>query len=95
MKVLVNIIVLLFLTFLSAPTIVSLLEDEDSDVSVVYGFNEEEISKEIKEVVMNTHWVYEPAFIPVIKKSTEINAKYLRKHENVCGDIFCPPPENS
>lgn len=93
MKVLVNIVVLLFLTFLSMPTIVSLLEDEDTDVSVVYGFSEEEMHKEIKEVKIGPQWVYEPAFIPVIKKSTIIKSKNLQRHENVYGDIFSPPPE--
>lgn len=93
MKFLVNIVVLLFLTFLSAPTIVSLLQDEDTDVSAVYGFSEEEIHKEIKEVKMCPQWVYEPAFIPVIKKSALIKSKNLQRHENVCGDIFSPPPE--
>jgi hypothetical protein len=94
MKILVNIVILLFLAFLSAPTVVSLLNDEDDDITVVYGFDEEEMQKEMKEVkICPQHWVYEPAFMPVIKKSTLINSENLRKHESVFGDIFIPPPE--
>ena len=95
MKILVNIVILLFLAFLSAPTIVSLMEDEDDDITVVYGFDEEEMQKEMKEVkICPQYWVYEPAFIPVIEKSTLINSENLRKHDNsVFGDIFIPPPE--
>ncbi|WP_116788902.1 hypothetical protein [Flavobacterium psychrotrophum] len=93
MKVLVNIVIVMFLAFLAAPTIVSLLHDEDTEVSVVCGFSEEEMHKEIKEVKMGPQWVYEAAFVPVIIKSTAISSEYLQKHENVCGDIFSPPPE--
>ena len=50
MKILVNIVLFMFLSFLSAPTIVSLIEDE-ADVSIAYSLTEEEIHKEVKEVV--------------------------------------------
>jgi len=94
MKACVNIVVFLFFTFLAAPTIVSLLQDEDTDVSNVYSITEEEIQKEIKEVKAGLYNVFELAeLVPVIKKSALIQFKYLLKHNNVSGDIFSPPPE--
>ena len=39
----------MFVSFLTAPTIVSLIEDE-ADVSMVYSLTEEEIQKELKEI---------------------------------------------
>jgi len=93
MKICVNIVVFLFLTFLAAPTLVCLLEDDDKDVSVVYSLSEEEMHKEMKEVKAPPHHVFEFAFFPVVKKSTLIKSKNLQKHANVSGDIFLPPPE--
>ena len=49
MKTLVNIVLFLFVSFLAAPTVVSLIED-DADVSIVYSLTEEELQKELKEV---------------------------------------------
>ncbi|WP_185965604.1 hypothetical protein [Flavobacterium zepuense] len=94
MKACVNIVVFLFFIFLAAPTIVSLLQDEDTDVSTVYSITEEEIQKEIKEVKAGPQFIFElVALVPVIEKSALIQSKYLLKHSNVSGDIFLPPPE--
>lgn len=93
MKALVSIVVFLFITFLAAPTIVSILEDDDTETCVVYSMDEEEMHKDIKEIKVGVVHVYEPAFIPLIKKSSKIPSENLRKHECVSGDIFIPPPE--
>lgn len=93
MKVLIKIIVLFFLVFLAAPTIVSLLQDDDTKTSVVYSLDEEELQKEIKEVKIGVAYIYEPAIVPVVTRSLPINAHNLQKHENVSGDIFLLPPE--
>lgn len=96
MKALTSIVILLFLAFLSAPTLVSLLQEEDENITVVDSLDEEEVQKEIKQLKLNPHWVYEAAFIPLIKKSTRIQPNYLRRHEsNAFGDIFIPPPERA
>ncbi len=41
--------IFLFMSFLAAPTIISLLED-DCDTSMAYSLNEEEMQKEMKEI---------------------------------------------
>lgn len=95
MKVCVKIVILLFFTFLAAPTIVSIMHDEDdADITVMVSL-EEEIQKEIKEVKAAPHMVFEFAFVPGQKKSTLIKSKNPRGHNNVFGDIFLPPPELS
>jgi hypothetical protein len=91
MKFLANIVLILFLSFLAAPTVVSLMED-DADVSIAYSLTEEELQKELKEVK------YAPSefhchFIPLTKKSSEINSENLQRHDNVFEEIFSPPPE--
>jgi len=95
MKACIHIVVLLFFTFLAAPTIVSIMHDEDdADITVVVSL-EEEIQKEIKEIKVVPYTAFEFAFIPLQKKSTLIKSKNPRGHKNVFGDIFLPPPEFS
>lgn len=73
----------------------SLLEDDDAELCVVCDLSEEEMNKDSKEIKAWPHFIIELAFFPVIKKSAIIKSKYLRKHDNVSGDIFLPPPEKS
>lgn len=90
MKFVVNIVLILFLSFLAAPTIVSLIED-DADISMVYSLTEEEIHKEIKQLKEHPY-EFQPAYFPAVKKSTIISEN-LQRHGNVFEDIFSPPPE--
>lgn len=92
MKILVKITLFIFISFLTLPTIVSLLQDE-ADISVVYSFTEEEIHKEIKEVIAGPENEFQFTFLTCIDKVTLISSKYLQWHDNVFGDIFLPPPE--
>ncbi|WP_417351618.1 hypothetical protein [Flavobacterium alkalisoli] len=94
MKFLVKIVLFLFITFLSAPTIISLMEDDDADISMVYSLNEEEIHKEIKEIKAGPQIELELPLVILEKKSKVINSKNLLRHTNAFGDIFSPPPEN-
>lgn len=92
MKFAVNIVLVLFLSFLAAPTVVSLLQD-DADVSMVYSLTEEEIQKEIKEVKAHHHFYVEFTFYKADKQSSEIKSENLQRHDNVFEEIFSPPPE--
>lgn len=92
MKILVNIVLFLFLSFLSAPTIVSMIED-DADVSIAYSLTEEELQKEIKEVKAGPEQEFSIALLLISKKSTIINSENRQRHENAFGEIFSPPPE--
>ncbi|MCO6146578.1 hypothetical protein [Flavobacterium sp. NRK1] len=93
MKIIVNFVLFMFLSFLAVPTIVSLLQD-DADMSMVYSLTEEEIQKEIKEVkaapsYLELHF----AFFAPAKKTTIINSANPGEHDNVSRDICSPPPE--
>ncbi|MGQ2984079.1 hypothetical protein [Flavobacterium sp.] len=92
MKVFVNIVLFLFVSFLATPTIVSMVED-DADVSMVYSLTEEEIQKEIKEVKAAPHTEFGVAFIPQIRTSSLIKSANLERHDNIAGEICSPPPE--
>ena len=65
MKTLVNIVLFLFVSFLAAPTMVSLIED-DADVSIVYSLTEEELQKELKEVKVSPQLVLHLAFLHLL-----------------------------
>lgn len=93
MKICIHIMVLLFFTFLAAPTLVSLLDNDETDTSMVYSVTEEEIHKESKEVKAGPQYPVDIVLTVLAKKSAPINSKYLRKHNNVSGDIFLPPPK--
>lgn len=92
MKIIVNIVLFLFLTFLAAPTLVSLLQD-DADMSIAYRCTEEEIQKEIKEVKAAP--VYTelrlPVFISIRKTPVAVSAND-GEHDNVSREIHSPPP---
>lgn len=92
MKFLVKIVLFLFLSFLSAPTIISLMEDE-ADVSIAYSLTEEEIHKELKEIKAGPQLEFQLCLIANPTKSKVINIENLLRHENAFGDIFSPPPE--
>lgn len=92
MKFLVNIVLFLFLSFLSLPTIVAVLQD-DADMSIAYSFTEEEIHKEIKEVKAAPYTEFQFVFLPRLKQSSEIKSENLQRHDNVFEEIFSPPPE--
>lgn len=92
MKIFVKIILFIFISFLTLPTVVSLMEDE-ADISMVFSLTEEEIHKEIKEVIAGPENEFQFTFLACIDKSALISSKYLQWHDNVFGDIFLPPPE--
>ena len=83
----------LFIAFLSTPTVVTLIE-KATDISMFYNFSEEEIHKDlkvIKEVIkQNNNFSF--LEIENILKSKIISKNMLR-HDNVTEEIFSPPPE--
>ncbi|AXG75052.1 hypothetical protein DVK85_12760 [Flavobacterium arcticum] len=91
MKFIVSIVLLMFISFLATPTIVSLLDD-NTDVSICYSLNEEEIHKEIKEIKAGPS-EFSFCFLGAIKKSSKITSNNLRRHKRVFGDVLSPPPD--
>ena len=91
MKYLAQIVLVLFVAFLSTPTIVSIIEKK-TDVSIFYSLTEEEIHKELKEVKAEIKSYDYPITTIVLKKS-KIVSENLSKHDKVASVIFSPPPE--
>jgi len=91
MKIIVKLLLFFFLTFLSAPTLVSLIEKK-GDISFFYDNSEtEDFQKELK-----TEFIFETftfvVFIPQ-KKSSKILSDNLIKHDNISQKIIILPPD--
>jgi hypothetical protein len=91
MKIIVKLLLVFFLTFLSAPTIVSLIEKK-GDISFFYDNSEtEDFQKDLK-----TEFIFETftfvVFIPQ-KKSSKILSDNLSKHDNISQKIIILPPD--
>ncbi len=97
MKMAVKIVLLMFMTFIVTPTVVSLIK-EDIDTSMIYGMSEEEqhnhAAKELKELKANFLLGDFMVFSKYTAKSTSlIISQHSLKYDNACASIFSPPPE--
>jgi hypothetical protein len=93
MKSVARILMILFITFLSTPTIVTLIE-KNTDVSLFYNFAEEEIHKDLKEIKEDLKQQFDYPFMDAkIKLNSKIISENLSHHDNVSEEIFSPPPE--
>jgi hypothetical protein len=93
MKSVARILMILFITFLSTPTIVTLIE-KNTDVSLFYSFAEEEIHKDLKEIKEDLKQQFDyPQMNFKIKLNSKIVSENLSHHDNVTSSIFSPPPE--
>ena len=91
MKIIVKLLLVFFFTFLSAPTIVSLIEKK-GDISFFYDNSEtEDFQKDLK-----TEFIFETfTFVVFIsqKKSSKILSDNLSKHDNISQKIIILPPD--
>ncbi len=90
MKSAASLILMMFVFFLSTPTIVGMIE-KGTDTSYFFSMTEEELSH--KEVVAELKLQgYE--FVNLSGNSSAlILSENLSRHDNVCASIFIPPPE--
>lgn len=94
MKAYILFVVFLFITFLSLPTIISMIESDKIDISMAFNMCEEEEVQEkspFKELVnskKNICFFYHNAFINKLIFSCPDN-----KYVSVLDEIFSPPPE--
>lgn len=93
MKFFARLVLMIFVMFLSTPTVVTLIK-KNTDTSLFYSFAEEEIHKELKEVKAEVKQQFDYPFLDLrIKKNTAIISENLSRHDNVASEIFSPPPE--
>ena len=83
----------LFIAFLSTPTVVTLIE-KATDISMFYNFSEEEIHKDLKVIKADLKQQFDYPFMDLkIKLNSKIISENLSHHDNVTSSIFSPPPE--
>ena len=94
MKIATKILLLFFFVFLSAPTIVSLLEKEE-DISCLYNLEEDEDEVAIKEckVTFKVDSVFE-LIVFESWKSNKIISENLSKYDSITSAIIVTPPEH-
>lgn len=93
MRILTTLVLVLFVTFLSTPTIVTLIE-RSTDVSLLYNFAEEEIHKEVKEIKADLKQSFDyPLLSSTVLKNLIIVSENLSRHDKISEEIFSPPPD--
>lgn len=96
MNTVVKILLILWISFISAPTIISFVSDEDS-TAVTYSISEEEKETEqklyeesYKEFITNSNYIYLSLHVNNTKKLVySHNVEIITVFE----EIFSPPPE--
>lgn len=92
MRFIAGMILIIFVTFLSTPTVVTLIK-KSVDISMFYSFAEEEIHKDLKEVKALKQCFDYPFTEAKLNSDSKIVSENLSKHDNVAEEIFSPPPE--
>lgn len=91
MKIVASLFLLLFMTFLSTPTLVAMVERE-CDTSIFYTMTEEEENhKDFKLLFLHSPIFVDEALTS--SASSKILYENCSKHDNVAAAIFSPPPE--
>jgi len=93
MKLIINIVLFLFITFLSTPTVVGMIDD-DVDISCFYNLaEEEETNPTIQEVkVLPTSQYTFLNFFTFEKLKFNVILNHLLSYDNLAHKIFSPPP---
>lgn len=93
MKFFAKVLLVVFVLFLSTPTLVTLIE-KNTDTSMFYSFSEDEIQKELKQVKAEVKKHFDYPFLEIkIHKKTAIISENVSSHDKVASEIFSPPPE--
>ncbi len=91
MKIVAQILLFVFITFLVTPTIVSVIE-KNADMSLFYSFSEEEKAHKDIKAIFNLEVATTPDNIYQLNQSL-ILSENLSKHDKISSKIFIPPPE--
>jgi hypothetical protein len=91
MKIIVKFLIVFFLTFLTTPTIVSLVEKK---VTISFSYDNSESDEFQKE--LKTDFIFVSLSYPEFnlkKKSITILFENLNKHDTISRKIVIPPPD--
>jgi hypothetical protein len=93
MKLIAKIILFVFVTFLTTPTIVTLIE-QNTDISMFYSFAEEENHNDLKEIKADLRQTLDYQFLDTFgRQNSIIIFENLTRHDNIAEEIFIPPPD--
>ncbi|WP_396140222.1 hypothetical protein [Flavobacterium sp.] len=93
MKLIAKIILFVFVTFLTTPTIVTLIE-QNTDISMFYSFAEEENHNDLKEIKADLRQTFDYPFLDTVgRQNSIIIFENLTRHDNIAEEIFIPPPK--
>lgn len=92
MKLIARLLLLLFIAFLSKPTIVRLIE-KSCDTSIIFSMTEEELAKKEFKVFDYYNELQDVLLISNYNKSSLILSENLSKHDKISVSIFSPPPD--
>ena len=93
MKLIARFILFVFVTFLTTPTIVTLIE-KSTDVSMFYSFAEEENHKDLKEIKADFRLNFDYPIMEIMEhQNSKIISENQVRHDNIAEEIFIPPPE--
>lgn len=93
MKISVTIVLFVFLSFLSLPTIIGVM-NSDADISMVYSMSEEEESHKtisLKEAIKAKKEVFLICY--ELSTTKKISCENHIQYDDVLEEIFSPPPE--
>lgn len=91
MKLAVRLTLLMFVLFLSTPTVVSLIK-HNCDTAAFFSMTEEELVHHEVKVHHQHSYEYEFHNLSLLTSSL-ILSENLSKHDNVSAAIFIPPPD--
>lgn len=95
MRLLSRLLLIMFIAFLSAPAVVTLIK-KNTNTSLLYSFAEEEIHKELKEFKAEVKQHFDYPFLDFkIEINSSIVSENLSKHDKVSSETTSPPPEFS
>jgi len=93
MKLIAKFILIVFVTFLTTPTIVTLIE-KNTDITMFYSFAEEENHKDLKEIKADLRLYFDYPFMDIVgRENSKIIFENLTRHDNIAEEIFIPPPK--
>lgn len=93
MKILIKIVLFIFITFLSTPTLVGMADDK-IDISCFYNLAEEEETnptiQEVKIISFLSYHFYHLYYVSAL--TFNVNLHHLLQYDNLAHKIFSPPP---
>lgn len=92
MKMVVFIILFFFLSFLSLPTVVFVLDNDEMDITIAYNTNEEEVHKTLHCTACFKLNKEDDVFDNLQLPFQKVILKNLLLYDSILEEIYPPPP---